>query len=144
MKSSTPILLVEDDKVDRMRVKRALRDLRITNPLRTASDGVEALEFLMDPHNDRPCLILLDINMPRMGGIEFLRKAKALEGIRLIPVIVLTGSTADKDRIESFNLGVAGYMIKPPDYRQLVEVIRTIDLYWTINELPGGGKRDGI
>lgn len=144
MKSSTPILLVEDDKVDRMRVKRALRDLRITNPLRTASDGVEALEFLMDPHNDRPCLILLDINMPRMGGIEFLRKAKALEGIRLIPVIVLTGSTADKDRMESFNLGVAGYMIKPPDYRQLVEVIRTIDLYWTINELPGGGKRDGI
>lgn len=144
MNCSTPILLVEDDKVDRMRFKRALRDLRIINPVRTASDGEEALEFLMDPRNEKPCLILLDINMPRMGGIEFLRNAKAQAAIRPIPVIVLTGSTADKDRIESFDLGVAGYMIKPRDYRQLVEVVRTIDLYWTISELPIGGKTDAI
>lgn len=144
MKSATPILLVEDDRVDCMRVKRALKDLSIVNTLRIASDGVEALEFLMDPRNDKPCLILLDMNMPRMGGIEFLREAKAREEIRSIPVIVLTGSTADKDRVESFYLGVAGYMIKPSSYGQFLEMIRTIDLYWTMSELPGGGKTDGI
>jgi CheY-like chemotaxis protein len=136
MKSTRPILLVEDDEVDVMTVKRAVSDLKITNNLVVTENGEEALDYLRNPENIEPCIILLDINMPRMNGIEFLEIAKKDEALKKIPVIVLTTSRGDQDRIESFNLGVAGYMIKPPDYKQFVEVVKTIDLYWTLSELP--------
>jgi CheY-like chemotaxis protein len=130
------ILLVEDDTVDAMTVKRALRDLNIANPLAVVGNGEEALDYLRNPANERPCIILLDLNMPRMNGIEFLRVAKESNQLRTIPVIVLTTSREDQDKIESFDLGVGGYMVKPVDYQQFVEVVRTIDLYWTLSELP--------
>lgn len=139
MKGSSPILLVEDDKVDAMAVKRAVKDLKIANPLRIAGDGEQALEYLRDPSADRPCLILLDINMPRMNGIEFLRVAKADPELKLIPVVVLTTSKEDQDKFDSFELGVAGYMIKPADYLKFVELVRALDCYWTISESPPGG-----
>ncbi len=134
MKSSRPILLVEDDKVDAMAVQRAVKELKISNPLHVAGDGEQALEFLRQPDTIEPCLILLDINMPRMNGIEFLKVIKQDEKLRLIPVVVLTTSKEDRDKFDSFNLGVAGYMLKPADYLKFVELVRTVDCYWTISE----------
>ena len=129
------ILLVEDDRVDAMTVKRALKEINVTNPLHIAGNGVEALAFLRDPANPHPAIILLDLNMPRMNGIEFLKIVKNDDDLKRIPVIVLTTSREDQDRIDSFNFSVAGYMIKPVDYLQFVEVMRTIKMYWTLSEL---------
>jgi CheY-like chemotaxis protein len=137
MRSDKPILLVEDDEIDQMTVKRALKDINVTNRLDITGDGEQALKFLKDPETIMPGIILLDLNMPRMNGIEFLRVVKQDEQLKRIPVVVLTTSEEEQDKIESFNLGVAGYMLKPVDYLQFVEVVRTIDLYWTLSELPG-------
>jgi CheY-like chemotaxis protein len=136
MRSSKPILLVEDDQVDAMTVKRALKSIKVTNRLDIVSDGEQALAFLKNPDKDTPGIILLDLNMPRMNGIEFLKIAKKDETMKKIPVIVLTTSKDDQDKIDSFNFGVAGYMVKPVDYQKFVEVVKTIDLYWTLSELP--------
>lgn len=136
MRSSKPILLVEDDQVDAMTVKRALKDINVTNRLDITSNGEEALAFLRNLENEKPGIILLDLNMPKMNGIEFLQIAKHDDALKKIPVVVLTTSKEEQDKVDSFNLGVAGYMIKPVDYLQFVEVIRTIDLYWTLSELP--------
>lgn len=135
--AAKPILLVEDDQIDTMTVKRALKELHVTNPLVHAENGEAALRHLNDPANDRPCLILLDLNMPVMGGIEFLRAIKSDDrNLKRIPVVVLTTSEEQRDKVESFDLGVAGYMRKPVDYQQFVETMRTIDAYWTVSELP--------
>lgn len=136
MKEDILILLVEDDQVDAMTVKRALRELKITNPLQIAENGEMALEFLRNDQNQNPGIILLDLNMPRMNGIEFLQEAKRDDVLKSIPVIILTTSKEEQDKISSFNLGVAGYMLKPVDYRQFVEVMKAINLYWTLSELP--------
>jgi CheY-like chemotaxis protein len=136
MQDSEPILLVEDDTVDAMTVKRALRDLKVANPVTHVTDGEEALGRLRDPSKARPCLILLDINMPRMNGIEFLKAVKADTVLQHIPVVMLTTSTNDRDIIQSFHLSAAGYMIKPVDYKQFVETIRTIDTYWRLSRMP--------
>ncbi|MGC2457269.1 MAG: response regulator [Gallionellaceae bacterium] len=131
-----PILLVEDDQVDVMTVKRALKEIRVTNPVVNLENGEEALKYLRDPKSGKPCIILLDLNMPIMNGIELLQVIKQDAMLKRIPVIVLTTSEEQQDKISSFNLGVAGYMAKPVDYRQFVEVMRTIDAYWTISEVP--------
>ena len=136
LRSEKPILLVEDDAIDRMTVERALREIRVTNTLEMVGNGEEALEFLRDPAREQPGIILLDLNMPKMNGIEFLKFVKADESFRRIPVVVLTTSKDEQDRVDSFNLGVAGYMVKPVDYMQFVEVVKAIDLYWTLSELP--------
>lgn len=130
------ILLVEDDRVDVMSVKRALKDIKVTNPLIVAGNGEEALEYLRDGKNKKPGIILLDLRMPKMNGVEFLKVAKQDGALRSIPVVVLTTSQEDQDKVDSFDLGIAGYMVKPVDYKQFVEVIRTINLYWTLSELP--------
>lgn len=136
MRSEKPILLVEDDQVDVMTIERALKQVKVLNPLAVSGNGEEALAHLQDSKNQKPCIILLDLNMPRMNGLEFLNIIKADDQFRKIPVIILTTSKLEKDRVESFDLGVAGYMIKPVDYIQFVEVVRTIDLYWTLSQLP--------
>ena len=136
MRSSKPILLVEDDLVDAMTVKRALKELNITNQLDIVNNGEEALTFLRNPENEKPGIILLDLNMPKMNGIEFLQIVKKDDGLKKIPVVVLTTSKEDQDKVDSFNFGVSGYMIKPVDYRKFVEVVKAIDLYWTLSELP--------
>jgi CheY-like chemotaxis protein len=130
------ILLVEDDQVDAMTVRRALKELHVMNPLQHVENGEEALHYLRDTANSRPCLILLDLNMPIMGGIEFLQIAKKDTALKGIPVVVLTTSEEQEDKVETFQLGVAGYMRKPVDYPNFVEMIRAIDAYWTISELP--------
>jgi CheY-like chemotaxis protein len=136
MKTDKPILLVEDDQVDVMTVNRALKEIKVTNPVVNLENGEEALNYLRDPAKARPCIILLDLNMPIMNGIEFLQVMKHDPQIRRIPVVVLTTSGEQQDKVNSFDLGVAGYMAKPVDYRQFVEVMRTIDAYWTISEVP--------
>lgn len=133
--SNKSILLVEDDQVDVMTVKRALKEIHVTNPVVNQENGEEALKYLRDTGNEKPCIILLDLNMPIMNGIEFLQIAKQDAQLRRIPVVVLTTSEEQQDKVNSFDLGVAGYMAKPVDYRQFVEVMRTIDAYWTISEV---------
>ncbi len=139
MRSSKAIMLVEDDAVDALTVKRALSDLKVTNPLIHKPNGEEALRYLTDDNSQKPCVILLDLNMPKMNGIEFLKHIKLQEDLKRIPVVVLTTSRDEQDIIETFQLNVAGYMIKAVDYKKFVETIRAIDLYWTVSELPSNG-----
>lgn len=136
MNSKKPILLVEDDKVDAMTVKRSLREIHVTNDVSVVGNGEEALQFLRRPGAECPCIILLDLNMPKMNGLELLQILKKDPSFKKVPVVVLTTSKNDQDKFESFDLGVAGYMIKPVDYQQFVEVVRTINLYWTLSEMP--------
>lgn len=136
MHSIQPILLVEDDTVDAMTVKRAMRELNVNNSLVHVLNGEEALDYLRNNANARPCVILLDLNMPRMGGNEFLRIVKADPHLRCIPVVVLTTSKADQDKFECFDNSVAGYIVKPSDYISFVRAMKTLDLYWTLNALP--------
>jgi len=136
MKSNRPILLVEDDHVDILTIKRALKEIAVSNPVVTRENGEDALAYLRDPASERPCIVLLDLNMPIMNGIEFLHQAKGDEQLKAIPVIVLTTSEEQQDKVNSFNLGVAGYMAKPVDYRRFVEMMRSIDRYWSVSEMP--------
>jgi CheY-like chemotaxis protein len=133
--TNKPILLVEDDQVDTMTVIRALKEIHVTNEVAHSENGEDALLYLRDSAS-KPCLILLDLNMPIMNGIEFLRAIKDDEQLRRIPVVVLTTSEEQEDKLNGFNLGIAGYVSKPVDYRQFVEVMRSIDTYWTISEMP--------
>jgi CheY-like chemotaxis protein len=136
MRSTKPIMLVEDDQVDAMTLKRALRDLKVTNNLIHRTNGEEALEYLRDENNIKPCVIFLDLNMPKMNGLEFLQIAKADSNLRSIPVIVFTTSKNEWDRFESFDHNAAGYIVKPADYKSFVDAIRTVELYWTLSEFP--------
>jgi CheY-like chemotaxis protein len=137
MRNSKPILLLEDDSVDAMTVKRAMKDIKITNPLVHVANGEEGLSYLHKEDNTRPCIILLDLNMPKMGGLEFLKIAKTDASLKKIPVIVLTTSKDEQDKVESFQLSIAGYIVKPTDYKKFVDAVKTLDLYWTLSELPG-------
>ena len=130
------IMLVEDDDVDAMTVRRALKELHVGNPMVRVENGEEALSYLRQPGQVLPCIILLDLNMPVMGGIEFLQVAKQDAALRRIPVVVLTTSEEQQDKVASFDLSVAGYIRKPVDYKQFVEAVRSIDAYWTLSELP--------
>ncbi|MCG6911611.1 MAG: response regulator [Deltaproteobacteria bacterium] len=138
MKPLKTILLIEDDRVDYITVARALREVGDRNDLVNAKNGEEALAFLKAPENKKPCVILLDINMPRMNGIEFLRVVKNDPDLRRIPVVVLTTSRAEQDIEASFDLGVAGYMVKPLDYREFIEMVITVARYWRLSALPEG------
>ncbi len=138
MRNLKPILLVEDDNIDVMTVRRAFKDLKVTNQLVCVVNGEEALEYLKNESNKKPCVILLDLNMPKMNGIEFLKVKKENEELKKIPVVALTTSKEAYDIDQSFELGVVGYIVKPVDYKKFVEAIRTIDLYWTLSELPNG------
>lgn len=130
------ILLVEDDIVDVMTTQRAFKELGILEALHVVGNGEEGLEFLNDPENPTPNLILLDINMPRMNGLEFLKEAKSSDPTRRIPVVILTTSKEDQDRLDSFNLGVAGYIVKPVNYQKYLSVIEKVTAYWNASESP--------
>ena len=136
MQSSKPIMLVEDDNIDAMTVRRAMKDLYVANELVRACDGEQALDYLRNSSSPRPCLILLDLNTPKMNGLELLRIVKDDEDLKKIPVIVLTASGEQRDIAESFKLSVAGYMVKPVDYTEFKETMRVIDEYWTLSEMP--------
>ena len=131
------ILLVEDDEVDVMNVKRAFEKNKILNPLYVASNGLEALRMLREgkvPQARR--LVLLDLNMPGMGGIEFLRELRADPKLRLTPVVVLTTSGDEKDRIDAYDFHVAGYLRKPVEFPNFMELTAALNKYWTLVEMP--------
>lgn len=136
------VLLVEDDEVDIMNVRRAFKKNNIVNPLYVANNGIEALEMLRGGVPDVQAIpssrriILLDLNMPRMGGLEFLQELRSDPNLRSTPVIVLTTSNQDRDRIEAYNLNVAGYILKPVTFINFAEVMATLNKYWTLCELP--------
>jgi CheY-like chemotaxis protein len=135
--SSLNILLVEDDEVDVMNVKRAFDKNHITNPLFVAGNGLEALEKLRRgevPQGRR--IVLLDLNMPKMNGIEFLRELRNDPALAPTPVVVLTTSNNDRDKIDAFNLNVAGYLVKPVTFAEFSELMVTLNKYWTLVEMP--------
>jgi CheY-like chemotaxis protein len=138
MKNSKPILLIEDDSIDVMKVKRALKDRNASNPLVNLENGEKALEYLDCKSTGKPCLVLLDLNMPGIDGFEFLRRVKNDQRLKKIPVVVLTSSQDEVDVVRSFDLGAAGYIVKPADYDKFVETLEIIDNYWTLNESPNG------
>lgn len=131
------ILLVDDDEIDVMNVRRAFEKRKINNTLFFAGDGLKALEVLRDgtiPRQRR--LVLLDINMPRMNGLEFLRELRADRELRTTPVVVLTTSNEERDRIEAYDFNVAGYLLKPVRFASFIDLIDTLHRYWTLAELP--------
>lgn len=136
------ILLVEDDEVDVMNVKRAFKKYKITNPLYIAGNGIEALEMLRSQNGQSPQvpyirrLILLDLNMPKMNGLEFLHEVRKDSELKRTPVIVLTTSDEDRDRIEAYNLNVAGYILKPVTFINFAEVMVALNKYWALCEMP--------
>ena len=135
--SSLNILLVEDDDIDVMNVKRAFDKNHITNPVYVAGNGLEALEKLRSgkiPQGRR--IVLLDLNMPKMNGIEFLRQLRSDPALALTPVVVLTTSNNDRDKIAAFSLNVAGYLVKPVTFAEFSELIVTLNKYWTLVEMP--------
>ena len=141
IEKTTHILLVEDDEVDVMNVQRAFKKNNVSNPLFTAANGIEALEMLRGNGKPSPIprdrrLILLDLNMPKMGGIEFLREMRADPELRSIPVVVLTTSNEERDRVEAYNLNVAGYILKPVTLTRFMETMATLNKYWTLSEFP--------
>ena len=135
------ILLVEDDQVDVMNVQRAFKKGHITNPLYIAGDGLVALEMLRGKADSIPVipaehrLILLDLNMPKMNGLEFLQALRADSQLKHIPVVVLTTSNTDQDRLDAYNLNVAGYLLKPVTFNTFVETMATLNKYWMLCEM---------
>jgi CheY-like chemotaxis protein len=138
MKNLKPILLVEDDRVDVLKVTRALHDRNISNPVVHPDDGAKAIEYLNEPASKKPCMVLLDLNMPQFDGFEFLQKMKSDDRFKKIPVVVLTASDKEDDVSKSFELGAAGYLVKPDDYEQFVEMVEVVNRYWSLNQVPNG------
>ncbi|EPX64909.1 two-component response regulator [Cystobacter fuscus DSM 2262] len=131
------ILLVDDDSVDVMNVQRAFKKSNIQSALYVASDGKQALDMLHEgrvPSTNR--LILLDLNMPRMNGLEFLRAIRADPDLSSTPVVVLTTSNDDRDRVQSYAHHVAGYLLKPVTSPAFVELMTALNAYWARVELP--------
>lgn len=131
------ILLVEDDEVDVMNVRRAFQKNRITNPLYVAGNGLAALDMLRNgsiPRDRR--IVLLDLNMPKMNGIEFLRELRADPQIAGTPVVVLTTSDAEQDKVNAYNLNVAGYLLKPVTFTNFCDVMAALNKYWALVEMP--------
>jgi CheY-like chemotaxis protein len=131
------ILLVEDDEVDVMNVRRAFERNNVSNPLFVAGNGLEALAMLRgDEIPKERRLILLDLNMPKMNGIEFLQELRRDPELRVTPVVVLTTSNDERDRIEAYNLNVAGYLLKPVTFSNFCDVMTALNKYWALVELP--------
>lgn len=132
------ILLVEDDKVDVINVKRAFKQNNVNNPLFIAENGLEALKMLKGNHPiiQKPYVILLDINMPKMNGIEFLKTIRKDYDLSDSSVFVLTTSNNDRDKIEAYHLNVAGYILKPLSYEKFLDTIAILQSYWELIEIP--------
>jgi len=139
------ILLVEDNPRDVEMTLRALKKRNLANQVHVAKDGAEALDFLFakgaywsrDP-NHTPKVVLLDLKLPKVSGLEVLKKIKSEEKTKTIPVVVLTSSQEEKDMVESYRLGVNSYIVKPVDFEKFVEAIGEIGLYWLVINKPLG------
>jgi two-component system response regulator len=136
-----PILLVEDNPDDEKLTLRALKKNQIQNEIIVARDGVEALDYLFvspeRPMGERPAIVLLDLKLPKIDGIEVLRRIRADSVMRLIPIVILTSSREEQDLIAGYQIGANSYIRKPVDFVQFTEAVRQLGLYWLmLNELP--------
>src|SRR5271155_1255609 len=144
MASGRPILLVEDNADDEALTLRALHKNNIRNAIVVARDGVEALDYLFGTgaHAGRdtsvlPGLVMLDLKLPKIDGLEVLRRLRADERTRRLPVVVLTSSKEEQDLITSYNLGANSYIRKPVDFNQFTDAVRQLGMYWLVlNEMP--------
>jgi two-component system response regulator len=152
MKTGT-ILLVEDSPTDEALTLRALKRSGLVNEVAVARDGAEALDYLYctGPYADRhpadiPTLVLLDLNLPKIGGLEVLRRIRGVESTRLLPIVILTSSGQEQDIIESYGLGGNGYVRKPVESKEFSSAVQQLGLYWLLlNESPPpSGKAAGI
>ncbi len=134
MKKKLNILLIEDDSIEIMKLNRALLSLKMNHKIIEAHDGEDALNILINKKK-YPDIILLDLNMPKINGVEFLSILKKNVLLKFIPIIILTTSNNKKDILECYNIGVSGYIIKPLKYNDYVSKIEKIISYWTINLL---------
>ena len=130
------ILLVEDNVADAELAMRAFRKNNLANEIIHVEDGQEALDYLYDEKNELPRLILLDVKMPRVDGIEVLRKLKSDPEKKIIPIVMLTSSKEDRDIIESYNLGVNAYIVKPVDFSQFTQAIIQLGFFWMVLNQP--------
>jgi two-component system response regulator len=144
IENEVEILLVEDNPNDVELTLRALKKSKLTNKVHVAKDGAEALEYIFctGAYNDRkiehcPKVILLDLKLPKVSGLEVLRKIKSDEQTKTIPVVVLTSSKEDRELVESYRLGVNSYIVKPVDFEEFVKAVANLGLYWLLlNEPP--------
>lgn len=139
MNSAHVILLVEDNRSDEELTLRALRKANIGNKVVVARDGAEALDWLFgrgvhasrDP-NDVPQVVLLDLNLPKIGGLDVLRAIRADERTKLLPVVILTSSSEDRDLVNGYELGANSFVVKPVDFNQFADAVRQLGLYWLL------------
>ena len=141
MEKPVNILLIDDDEVDCMNVQRAFKKSNISNPLHIAHNGVEGLDMLRGTNNVQkidpmPRIIMLDINMPKMNGLEFLKEMRADKDLHNISVFIMTTSNDDKDRFEAYNYNVAGYIIKPISFESFVTTVSILNNFWQLCEQP--------
>ncbi len=142
MNRAVNILLVEDNEIDREGVRRAFARHRIANPIHDAVDGVEALEVLRGTNGKvalpRPYIILLDINMPRMSGVELLQRLRADDQLHDSVVFVLTTSSSEEEKMAAYDLNIAGYIVKSNVGPGFIRLVEMLERYWTLIELPEG------
>lgn len=141
------VLMAEDDEHDVIATRRAWKANKMANPLYIVNDGEECLDYLhqrgayRDPASSPPPgILLLDINMPKMDGLETLKAIRDSQEFRQLPVIMLTTSKAEEDRLKSYSLGANAYIVKPIGFDNFSEAIMTINLFWKLVELPGGNR----
>jgi len=128
------VLLIDDDTIEAMKLSRTIATLKMDHQIIEAKNGEQALKIL--DHKDRlPDVVLLDLNMPKMNGIEFLSKVKDRDSLSHIPTIILTTSSNNKDLLQCYKLGIAGYILKPLKYSDYVDKIKKVLDYWSVNEL---------
>lgn len=135
------IVLIEDNSADVELTLHALRRRNLANSVKVINDGEEALDYLFDccsisDRMDRPCLILLDLKLPKVSGLELLQKIRSDDRTKMIPVVVLTSSEEEKDRIESYKLGVNSYVVKPLEFDNFADVVCEIGFYWILLNKP--------
>jgi CheY-like chemotaxis protein len=142
------ILLVEDDPKDVELTLTALEEYNLANEVVVARDGAEALDYLYrrgnfaDRPNDNPAVLLLDLKLPKVDGLEVLQQIKSDENLRMVPVVVLTSSREEKDMVTSYKLGVNAYVVKPVDFHEFVNAIKELGMFWAIiNEPPPGSVK---
>lgn len=134
------VLLVEDNPDHAELTVEALREHGLANDIRVAPDGQAALDYLLDPGSELPQLVLLDLKLPKVGGLEVLRRLRANERTHRLPVVILTSSTEERDLLEGYDSGANCYVRKPIDFDEFYEAVQTMGLFWlVINEPPPEG-----